>query len=79
MTSWDVGSDGLTAATTILSYDDVIWPTDPTAGAPAAFPVQELPDDFLRMEADDGGVTLMDTSGGTLANKFVDIQRWGKI
>jgi hypothetical protein len=43
------------------------------------FPVVEPPGPWYRLAADDGGVQLVDQSGGSLTGAFVDVTRYGRL
>lgn len=77
MTSWDVGSDGLTPTAGQFTGVDVTWQSDPTGLL--TWPEQVIPGDFIRNMTEAGGVAMVDTSGGVLTGAFVDVQRWGRL
>lgn len=50
--------------------------TDPSL---ALYPTASIPDDFLRLACDEGGLTLLDLGDAALTNVEVDIVRFGRI
>lgn len=78
--TFDLDSSGSTTGDT--SFIDVTWPQfTATTGAlgAAAFPVIEAPSELIRIGADDGGIQAVDLSGGSLANAYVDVVRFGRL
>lgn len=83
---FDAKTGSTDLSTTDSAYVDVQWPAQAVpagaAGAGAApFPVLSFNADspIVRIRANDGGISLMDLSGGTLATEFVDIERYGTL
>jgi hypothetical protein len=65
-----VGTADLTAL-------DLMWPGN--VGASTPFPVVEFQVPGAGLGGDVAGVTLLDLSGGTLLNQYVDVVRFGRI
>lgn len=74
-------SGGIIAAETI--FQDYQWGSYTVNGGAGNlgtnFPVVEPSGPWYRLAADDGGVQLVDMSGGALTNAFVDVVRYGRL
>lgn len=78
---FDEASDGtftLTDATTTFVEVSFAASTDPTT-APALFPTATIPEDFLHLACDEGGLTLLGLGDAALTAVEVDIVRFGRI
>jgi hypothetical protein len=68
---------------TPVRFIDYTWGSYAPSGAAGnfanEFPVVEAPTELVRLAADDGGVQLFDTSGGSLVGAYIDIARYGMI
>jgi len=79
---FDLDSAGATVLTA-CGYIDVTWGV--VAGSGGAgnlatqYPIAEPTTIWPRLSADDGGVQLVDMTGGTLANQYVDVVRYGRL
>lgn len=79
---FDLDSAGAVIATPVR-FKDFVWPTytDPAIAGNlgAAFPLEWMPNEIVRLAADDGGIALVDLDGGVLTDAFVDVVRYGTI
>jgi hypothetical protein len=75
-------STGAIPLTEAAAYDVIwgVWSSIASANFPAQFQFQYLPVEMYRLGANDGGIILVDGSGGlSLANQFVDVVRYGVL
>lgn len=74
-------SGGLIAAETV--FQDYVWGAYTVNGGGGNlgtnYPVVEPSGPWYRLAADDGGIQLIDMSGGALANAYVDVVRYGRL
>src|SRR5574342_256138 len=80
---FDLDSAGAVIATPV-SFVEHVWPAYPVSGGGGnlgtQYPLAELTlGPTSRLAADDGGIQLMDLSGGSLSEAYVDIVRYGRI
>lgn len=80
---FDLDSAGAVIATP-SGFIDFTWPSFAAAGIGAGnlithYPMFELPTPLARLAADDGGLALVDLSGGSLADAYVDFVRYGRL
>lgn len=79
---FDVDSAGAQVSTPVR-FVDYVWGSYGANGGAGNlgtnYPLDFAPEMLVRLAADDGGVTLVDMSAGTLTNAFVDICRYGKL
>lgn len=79
---FDVDSTGAVVSTPVR-FVDYTWGTYAANGGAGNlgtnYPVVEGPTELVRLAADDGGIQMVDMSGGTLADQYVDICRYGRI
>jgi len=79
---FDLDSAGAVIATP-ARFKDFVWPTytDPgiAGNLGAAYPLEWMPNEIVRLAADDGGIALVDLDGGVLTNAYVDIVRYGTV
>lgn len=76
---FDEASDGTYTLTNLTStFTEVAFKasTDP---ALALYPMASIPDDFLRLACDEGGITIQDLGDATLTGIEVDVVRFGRI
>ncbi len=68
---------------TPVRFLEYVWGSYAASGAGGSFateyPIVEAPSELTRLAADDGGIRLIDMSGGSLDGAYVDFVRYGKI
>lgn len=80
---FDLNQSGNIVATGVRFYE-YVWGSYTVSGIAAgnlqnSFPLVGLDDLVARLAADDGGVQLIDMSGGTLDDQLVDVVRYGYL
>lgn len=79
---FDLDSSGAVIATPVR-FQDYVWGTYTANGGAGNlgtnYPVVEPPGPWYRIEADDGGIQLVDMSASTLTGAFVDVERFGRL